>query len=237
MSFKPAQISRAPYLPDRIANQIQQEITEGNMEPGTRLPTEQSLAETYGVSRNVVREAIARLRNEGIVETRQGIGAFVALRPKLVLRLDDSNSLTSVVRHQSLFELRTTLEVRAAQLAAIRRTPEDMREIERAYRDMERTMSWGKDGVEFDIAFHRAIAGATVNPFMLETIMFIAEHLRESIELTRTFSDVSEVNSVTINEHLVILNAIREQDPVAAGQAMNTHLTNAAGRIGIRSEL
>ena len=55
MSFKAAQISRTPYLPDRIAEQVKQEITEGHLEPGDRLPTEQSLAETYGVSRNVVR--------------------------------------------------------------------------------------------------------------------------------------------------------------------------------------
>lgn len=237
MAFNHPQISRTPHLPDRIADQIKQEIDKGNMEPGARLPTEQSLAGTYGVSRNVVREAIARLRNEGIVESRQGIGAFVALKPKLILRLDDTNSLTSVARHQSLFELRTTLEVRAAQLAAVRRSAEDMREIEHAYRDMERTMSWGKDGVEFDIAFHRAIAGATGNPFMFEMIVFIAEHLRESIELTRTFSDTDQVNTVTINEHLAILNAIRDRDPTAAGQAMGTHLTNAAGRIGIQPEI
>lgn len=236
MAFKAAQISRTPYLPDRIADQVKQEITEGHMGPGDRLPTEQSLAETYGVSRNVVREAIARLRNEGIVESRQGIGAFVALKPRPVLRLDNSNSLTSLDRHKSLFELRATLEVRAAELAAAYRTEEDMREIARAFDEMKRTMSWGKDGVEFDIAFHRAIAGATGNPFMLEMVAFIAEHLRESIELTRTLSAVDEVNAVTIDEHRAIRDAIHDRDPVAARKAMNSHLSNAAARIGIDSD-
>lgn len=236
MSFKAAHISRTPHLPDRIAEQVKQEITDGHMGPGDRLPTEQSLAETYGVSRNVVREAIARLRNEGIVESRQGIGAFVADKPRPILRLDNSNSLTSMARHQSLFELRATLEVRAAELAAVRRTAGDMREIERAFEEMKRTMSWGKDGVEFDIAFHRAIAEASGNPFMHETIAFIAEHLRESIELTRNFSEVDEVNAVTIEEHRAICDAIRDKDPVAARQTMSNHLTNAAGRIGIHTE-
>jgi DNA-binding FadR family transcriptional regulator len=226
-------MTRSPYLPDRIADEIKQEIVEGHLEPGVRLPTEQSLAETYGVSRNVVREAIARLRNEGIVESRQGIGAFVVLKPRPILRLDNSNSLTSLVRHQSLFELRTTLEVRAAELAATRRTPEDMLEIERSYTEMEKNMNLGRDSVEFDIAFHRAIAGATRNPFMLETIMFIAEHLRESIELTRASSNTHEINVATRNEHRAILAAIREQKPALAKKAMNTHLVNAAGRIGI----
>ncbi len=236
MTFKASQISRTPYLPDRIADQIKQEMTEGHMAPGDRLPTEQSLAETYGVSRNVVREAIARLRNEGIVESRQGIGAFVALRPRPILRLDKSNSLTSVARHHSLFEIRVTLEVRAAELAATRRTSREMKEIDRAFEEMKRTMSWGKDGVEFDIAFHRAIAEASGNPFMLEMVAFIAEHLRESIELTRTLSAVDEVNVVTIEEHRSIRDAIRDKDPAAARQSMNTHLTNAASRIGIDSE-
>ncbi|WP_415006795.1 FadR/GntR family transcriptional regulator [Aestuariivirga sp.] len=68
MSFKPEQLTRSPYLPDRISGLIKQEIAAGGLVPGSRLPTEVSLAETYGVSRNVVREAIARLRNEGIIE-------------------------------------------------------------------------------------------------------------------------------------------------------------------------
>lgn len=231
MSIKPRQLSRAP-LPDRIADMIKQEIAEGRLAPGERLPSEQVLADNYGVSRNVVREGIARLRNEGIIESRQGIGAFVATSPTPTLRLDAS--LRSPDRHQSLFELRAALEVRAAELAASRRTEEDLQAIQRAFDDMERSMDWGKDGVEHDIEFHRAIAGATANGFMLATIMFIAEHLKESIKLTRTLSDIKEVNAVTLHEHRAILAAIRARDPEAAKLAMATHLTNAAARIGIQ---
>ncbi len=232
MSIKPRQLNRAP-LPDRIADMIKQEIAEGRLAPGERLPPEQVLAENFGVSRNVVREGIARLRNEGIIESRQGIGAFVATSPTPTLRLDAS--LRSPDRHQSLFELRAALEVRAAELAALRRTDEDLRAIQRAFDDMERSMDWGKDGVEHDIEFHRAIAGATGNGFMLATIMFIAEHLKESIKLTRTMSDIKEVNAVTLQEHRAILVAIGARDPAAAKLAMATHLTNAATRIGIQS--
>jgi GntR family transcriptional regulator, transcriptional repressor for pyruvate dehydrogenase complex len=232
MSIKPRQLNRAP-LPDRIADMIKQEIAEGRLAPGERLPPEQVLAENFGVSRNVVREGIARLRNEGIIESRQGIGAFVATSPTPTLRLDAS--LRSPDRHQSLFELRAALEVRAAELAALRRTEEDLRAIQRAFDDMERSMDWGKDGVEHDIEFHRAIAGATGNGFMLATIMFIAEHLKESIKLTRTMSDIKEVNAVTLQEHRAILVAIGARDPAAAKLAMATHLTNAATRIGIQS--
>ncbi len=146
--------------------------------------------------------------------SRQGIGAFVATSPTPTLRLDAS--LRSPDRHQSLFELRAALEVRAAELAALRRTEEDLQAIQRAFDDMERSMDWGKDGVEHDIEFHRAIAGATGNGFMLATIMFIAEHLKESIKLTRTMSDIKEVNAVTLQEHRAILVAIGARDPAAA---------------------
>src|SRR5687767_930743 len=64
-------------LPLRVASQISREIAAGELNPGTRLPTEQQLAEKFGVSRNVVREAIAQLRADGMVEARQGVGAFV----------------------------------------------------------------------------------------------------------------------------------------------------------------
>ena len=71
------QIRRSEHLPARIAVQLAEEISQGRLKPGERLPTEHVLAKTLGVSRSVVREAIAQLRNEGVVETRQGVGAFV----------------------------------------------------------------------------------------------------------------------------------------------------------------
>ena len=71
------QLQRSDQLPTQIAMQIGREISAGRLVPGDRLPTEHALAKSFGVSRTVVREAIAQLRNEGIVESRQGIGAFV----------------------------------------------------------------------------------------------------------------------------------------------------------------
>lgn len=236
MSFKAKHIERTPYLPDRISEVIKQEIIEGNLTVGSRLPTENALARNYGVSRNVVREAIARLRNEGIVESRQGIGAFVSELPSMVLRLGGTGSLTTPERHRSLFELREAIETRAAELAAKRHSSAELEAIEQAFDEMERTMSWGKGSVEYDIAFHLSIAQASQNLFMLKTITFIAEHLRESIELTRTHSVDDDVWAVTIAEHRTILESIRASNGTAARQAMEIHLYNAASRIGIQTE-
>ncbi|MFT3987924.1 FadR/GntR family transcriptional regulator [Aestuariivirga sp.] len=149
------------------------------------------------------------------------------------MRLDHPESLTVNDRHRALFELRETLEVKSAELAADLRSDDEMQAIEEAFDEMVRTMDWGKSGVEYDIAFHRAVAAGSGNVFILETVTFIAEHLRESIELTRTNSTEANVNQVTIAEHRAILEAIRARDKAAARQAMTRHLTNAANRIGI----
>lgn len=233
MPLKSKQLRREPALPVRIAELIRKEIVDGQMAPGTLLPTEQTMAETYKVSRNVIREGIARLRNEGIVNSRQGVGAFVATTPTPFLRLDDG--LEQPERHHNLFELRITLEVQSAELAAMRRTPEDLTEMQHAYDEMVKTSDWVNVGVEQDLVFHRAIAGATGNQFMLETIMFIAEHLKQSIRLTRASLQESaqEINEKTLREHLRILEAIKAGDRIAARAAMTTHVVNAAARVGL----
>lgn len=233
MPANPKQLGREPRLPDRIAALLKEDISQGQLKAGERLPTEQTLSQTYGVSRNVIREGIARLRNEGIITSQQGIGAFVTKKPVPVLRLDDG--LEQADRHRHLFELRLTLEVRAAEIAATRHTADDLAEMQRAFDDMKATKDWANGGVEHDLSFHRAVAGATGNTFMLETTMFIAEHLKESIQLTRSANQLTETetHAVTLQEHWLILDAIKAGLPVAARAAMTTHMINAAARIGL----
>src|SRR6516164_10632889 len=114
-------LGRPPNLPSQVARMISDEILAGRFRVGDRLPTERELAETFGVSRNVVREAIARLRFEGAVEPRQGSGVFVlGNQVNSALRLD-AEILRDCSLFANLFELRSILEVEAAGLAAARR--------------------------------------------------------------------------------------------------------------------
>jgi GntR family transcriptional regulator, transcriptional repressor for pyruvate dehydrogenase complex len=114
-------LGRAPNLPSQLARMISDEILGGRFKAGERLPTERELAETFGVSRNVVREAIARLTFEGTVEPRQGSGVFVlGTNPIAALRLDPE-MLRDRSLFANLFELRSILEGEAASLAAARR--------------------------------------------------------------------------------------------------------------------
>ena len=89
MALKLGKLNRGPHLPALVASSISREIAQGRLKPGDQLPTEQILATTFGVSRNVVREAIAKLRSEGRVWSEQGRGAFVTENTDLlVLTID-----------------------------------------------------------------------------------------------------------------------------------------------------
>src|ERR1700742_2747521 len=106
MVLKLDKVSRGPHLPALVASSISREIAQGRLKPGDKLPTEQELSQTFGVSRNVVREAISRLRSEGRVWSQQGRGAFVSEASDSTVLTIDSASLQHSEAFQGLFELR-----------------------------------------------------------------------------------------------------------------------------------
>jgi len=94
-------VHRGPHLSTLVASSISREIAQGRLKPGDQLPTEQALAQTFGVSRNVVREAIARLRSEGRIWSQQGRGAFVSDVPNTtVLTISRTASETFAIRRE-----------------------------------------------------------------------------------------------------------------------------------------
>jgi GntR family transcriptional regulator, transcriptional repressor for pyruvate dehydrogenase complex len=231
--LKLGQLGRTPHLPARVSRMISQEILEGRLKPGDRLPTEQALAEALGVSRNVVREAIARLRSEGVVESRQGVGAFVVdATPRGVLRLD-SAELRDPGNFAWLLELRALLEIDAAGLAALRHDPDHLARIEAALELMRGAARWSEASVRADLDFHRAIAVATGNGYLVVFLSFLSEQMRESIELARARDDLDRVVEQTIAEHEAILRAIRARDAAGAREAARRHISAAAGRLGL----
>jgi GntR family transcriptional regulator, transcriptional repressor for pyruvate dehydrogenase complex len=228
-------IKRQVQLPTKVADLIAKEIRAGRLKPGDQLPTEQALAASLGVSRNVVREGIARLRSDGVVQSRQGVGAFlIRTEPARTLRID-AEALNDLEEFRYLFELRAMLEIRAAGLAAERRHASAMKDLKAALDRMCSEEKWERGGVDADLAFHRAVAGATGNPYLVKVASFVAEQMRESITETRErLSTVSEVMDVTIAEHTAIYEAIREGSPALARKAMSQHISNAAARLGVK---
>jgi GntR family transcriptional regulator, transcriptional repressor for pyruvate dehydrogenase complex len=228
-------LGRAPNLPSRVARMISDEILAGRFQVGDRLPTERELAEAFGVSRNVVREAIARLRFEGAVEPRQGSGVFVlGNQANLALRLD-----AEILRDRSLFanlfELRSILEVEAAGLAAARRGRKHLNAIkialERLY-DSQRTLQ----AVNADLEFHRAIARASDNVYVAIFVNFISEHVRASIAKANERVDVAVRERINKEEHAAIYEAIKAKDHERARQSMRRHIAKAMGRLGLTKD-
>jgi GntR family transcriptional regulator, transcriptional repressor for pyruvate dehydrogenase complex len=225
-------LGRAPNLPSQVAHMISDEILAGRFQAGDQLPTERELAETFGVSRNVVREAIARLRFEGAVEPRQGSGVFVlGNQANSALRLD-----AEILRDRSLFtnlfELRSILEVEAAGLAAARRGRKHLTAIGAALKQLYNSQGT-PEGVDADLEFHRAIARASDNAYVAIFINFISEHVRASIAQANERVDAAARGHINKEEHGAIYEAIKAKDVEGARESMRRHIAKAMGRLGL----
>ena len=206
---------------------------KGELKPGDRLPTEFRLSESYGVSRTVIREAVARLRSDGVVETRHGIGAFVVEpRHGSALRIDPE-SLADKHRFAQLFEVRALLEIEAAAIAAVRRTPDQLDAILSAHRRLEQARGGSGAMVEADLDFHRAVGRASGNGYLPVLIDFLSRQLRESILASWVGGDGLGAHDLTVAEHSAIVWAIKRRDVAAARTAAAAHLHMAAGRLGL----
>ncbi len=209
------------------------DIESGTLPPGTRLPTEQQLAAQLGVSRNVVREAIAQLRADGLVEARQGIGAFVlAPEQRAVIRID-RETLKDAGNMERLFELRSVLETEAAALAAVRRTPQQLADIKSHLDRMSGEEKWEEGSIDADLAFHREIARATGNGYIHSFISFVCEQIRQTIYLARRTNPLHDLVRVNVAEHVRIYEALVAGHPEEAAEAMRRHITGAAERVGV----
>jgi GntR family transcriptional regulator, transcriptional repressor for pyruvate dehydrogenase complex len=228
-------VGRPARLPIEISRRIEEAIRIGRYKPGERLPTEAALASSFGVSRNVVREAIARLRSDGLVRSRQGLGAFVEeLRQEIGFRIAP-DSLGEPVALRHLYELRLEVEAGAAALAAIRHSKKELDRIAAALDLLAEALERDELGVEANFAFHRAIAQAARNPYFCDLLDYLATQIGRGVALVRRSpgEDRRTIRDVH-GEHTAIFEAISARDPIAAGKAMRVHLTQTAARIGLR---
>lgn len=222
----------AQALSDSVAQELLLKIEKGGFASTGKLPTEAVLAQEFGVSRTVVREAISRLKNEGMVEPRQGSGVFIVERAGIrPLRIDYAQAVEPGAVVQIL-ALRRAIEAEVAAEAAMRRTDEQMDVIDAKLAQIEVAVKQGDDGVTEDVEFHRAIASATGNPYFLTTLAFLNQYLEAGTLVTRRNEALREDFSRQVREeHARIAAAIRARDPLAARNAAQTHLYNAARRL------
>lgn len=224
----------ARNLTDEVTVRIKKEIGSGRLTPGARLPTEQALMTAMGVSRTVVREAVAALRADGLVTTRQGSGAFVAGDSSRVPFRIDPEGLSSIGDVLEVMELRLAIEVEAAALAATRITPARLTPIRRALRSIESMLARGGGAVNEDFAFHRAIAQASGNTRIAELLELLGHHIipRQSVRMSLVTAAAAQRLYLTRiqEEHDRIFQAIGDADPAEARKAMRAHLTRSLAR-------
>jgi GntR family transcriptional regulator, transcriptional repressor for pyruvate dehydrogenase complex len=218
-------------LTAELIERLTTDITGGNLSPGSRLPTEHEMIAATGVSRTVVREAVAALRAAGLVITRQGLGAFVAdrVRPPFRVDFDENSPLREVL---DVMELRTGVEIEAAGLTAERATPVQMKKIVERYRAIQAAIERGNNAVDEDFAFHCAIADGTGN----RQFRRFLEYLGRFIIPRRTVWGSAKTAARRIDldtfqrEHKQILDAIKGGAPAKARAAMQRHLLNSRAR-------
>jgi GntR family transcriptional repressor for pyruvate dehydrogenase complex len=229
-------VERRPHLAEHITQSLSAEIASGRLRAGDRLPTEQFLSENFGVSRNVVREAIASLRAQGLIETRQGIGAFVAgpapavepLQPIRAQLLEGDNTI------RNMFEVRAALESQAAALAALSMTPRKLKLIQDAVERMRYEEAPSAATVNADLDFHRAVAAASGNDYLATMIRTVLEPMRPLIaaSFSRQGPMFGNIPHAARGEHEDLVAAFVANDAGAARTIMGQHIVSAASRFG-----
>lgn len=231
------QPARKPKLADLVIGTLRKRIASGEYNATGRLPSEAQMTTIFGVSRTVIREAIAALSADGLVHSRQGAGVFVVAPAHdafTSIGAENSNKISVAL---NVLEVRMGIEIEAAGLAALRRSSSQDAAIEEAWNEFRRLLKLGIPTGKTDFAFHRSIAAATNNPFYIEVL--------DSLGSRTIPCDVSspwgtesvlsyEYQAKLQQEHLQILRAISAQDADAAREAMRDHLSRSQARYRAR---
>jgi GntR family transcriptional repressor for pyruvate dehydrogenase complex len=225
-------VASGARLADQVADQLATGIHAGQLSAGEKLPTEARLVEQFQVSRTVVREAISRLKSLGLVDSRQGSGVYVSARTRYAPLDFDARHGGSQAAVVQMAEVRRGLEAEAAALAAERRSGADLRRIKQAVTALDRAVRAGADGVEEDLGFHRAVAQAAHNPFLIGTLDYLAQFMRGAIGVTRANeARRADFAAQVRGEHAAVLVAIEAGEATRARQAAARHMNNAIRRI------
>ena len=219
-----AAMTKTDFLYEQLVNRV----ISGDYPPNMRIPSEEDIAREFDVSRSVVRNALARLKREGVLGSRRGSGTTVkqvngAPRPSF-------GPLDSIEDIWNCFEFRINFEAGVAGLAARRHVVEDLGRIEAALNRLGALKSSDMlETVDLDIAFHESVVNATHNRFLIGTYEAWKPQIRftssMSANLSQSWSDVRK--NEMVRDHGRILERVRARDPAGAREAMVAHIKAA----------
>jgi GntR family transcriptional regulator, transcriptional repressor for pyruvate dehydrogenase complex len=228
-------LTPSPRLGDHLSSRISDLIDHGEFGDEGRLPSELALAERFGVSRPVVREALSRLRSRGVIVSRKGSGSYFrkSLSAPTAVGAVGFLPIDSLAAVRRCFEFRTGVESEAAFFAALNHTPATLAAIREALEGMEAAATNGVVAVKADLEFHLSVARASGNEYFeavmqsMRTPIEFAINLARSLTLTRPLDHLRTVQT----EHVVLFQAIEARDKDAARAAMRRHIENTCKRV------
>ena len=206
----------------QIIASLKELINFKNFEPGDKLPSERMLSEKFNVTRSNLREALQTLESYGLVNSIPQSGTFVADIGITALNgmIDDILRLP-VPSFKDLVEARIFLELKGVKLAALRRTQDDLINLDNALADYSEKVIRGEDAMQEDLLFHLAIAKASGNPTLNTFMLKITPEIINNFEKHHVCDKDTAFKG--IQEHKAIIDAIREQNPEVARKAMKVH--------------
>ena len=218
-------------LEEQIYHALLDRIQSGTYALGQRLPPEMELSAEFGVSRPVVRAALARLRDAGLVTSRRGAGSFVSSGEAEVE--GGFTPIGSIDDMTAFFDYRRMIETRTAAIAATRATAEDLADLRQRLAKMDKDNESGIATVEQDVNFHIRIAEIANNRFLLETLHMLRPHTLFMGHFLRRLSasGYARGKAGMRNEHYGIVDALEAGDSPAAERTMEQHLAASRERI------
>jgi DNA-binding FadR family transcriptional regulator len=216
-------------LYEQISRTIASSIAAGKYAIGQRLPSERELAQSFGVSRPTVREAIIALELDGLVEVRLGSGVYVLHRVP-----PGGKAAIKDIGPFELLEARRAIEGEACALAALRITDEQIDELSALIEEM-RDDNQHDEIASSEVAdrrFHELIATATQNTAMFAAVQTMWETRTRSPQ-THLVDDRVRAQGLkpSITEHVAIVRALKQRDPEAAREAMHRHISRVIERL------
>jgi DNA-binding FadR family transcriptional regulator len=213
-------------LAEEVADRIRTLMLDGSFAPGHPLPSERHLAETFGVSRGSIRDALRTLETIGLVETRHGQGTF-----PLELSVERLVApLASVMAYRSdlqdeLLDVRRMFEPAVARAAALRATDEDLADLQRVLEAQRQKVKTGQSAIAEDTSFHAILARSTRN----RVVMSIMATLNDLLVESRTQSLLQKGRPArSVDGHETVVAALRRRDADGASQAMYNHIDQIA---------
>lgn len=219
-----------PPLSEKVYTALKARITRGDYGPNEKLPAEKELSGQFGVSRPVLRVALERLRDDGLIVSRQGAGNFVRVTREPTLGYTPVETIADV---QRCYEFRLTVEVDAAGLAARRRNREVLGEMSRGLELLSDATGSRLHREDADFAFHLAIARASNNQYYAETLKALRDHIYVGMKMhgDALMSDGAAALEQVLEEHRRIYEAIEAQDAETAREVMRAHIIHSRERL------